>query len=84
MVKIDIPYFKEVVVMSYVCDYCGQKNNEVKAGGAIAPQGKRYKLDVLNKADLSRDILKVRSPILSFVPISFIVVRDCRYLDPRD
>jgi zinc finger protein len=30
----DIPHFKEVVIMSLVCDSCGFKSNEIKGGGA--------------------------------------------------
>ena len=25
----DIPYFKEVIIMSFLCDYCGFRTNEV-------------------------------------------------------
>ena len=25
----DIPYFKEVIIMSFVCDFCGFRTNEV-------------------------------------------------------
>ena len=35
-----IPYFKEVVIMVTVCDVCGTKTNEVKAGGGIDLIGK--------------------------------------------
>ena len=56
---VNIPYFKEVVIMSTVCDSCGYKSNEVKAGGAIAPHGKRITLKVTDPEDLSRDVLKV-------------------------
>ncbi|KAJ3413750.1 hypothetical protein HDV05_007653 [Chytridiales sp. JEL 0842] len=55
---IEIPYFKEVVIMATDCDTCGYKSNEVKAGGAISPQGKRITLRVLDREDLSRDVLK--------------------------
>jgi zinc finger protein len=61
MKVVDIPYFKEVVIMSTVCDSCGYKSNEVKAGGAIADKGKRIKLKVTDVEDLSRDILKSES-----------------------
>ena len=27
----DIPYFKEVIIMSFVCDYCGFRTNEVES-----------------------------------------------------
>lgn len=29
MCMTDIPYFKEVIIMSFVCDYCGFRTNEV-------------------------------------------------------
>lgn len=30
MVVVDVPYFKEVVIMASTCDNCGYKSNEVK------------------------------------------------------
>ena len=56
---LDIPHFKEVIIMSTVCDSCGYKSNEVKAGGAIAAKGKRITLIMTDQEDLNRDILKV-------------------------
>jgi len=55
---IDIPYFKEVIIMSTSCDSCGYKSNEVKSGTEIPPLGKRITLKITSVADLSRDILK--------------------------
>ncbi|KAI8848165.1 ZPR1 zinc-finger domain-containing protein [Chytridium lagenaria] len=55
---IDIPHFKEVVIMATDCETCGYKSNEVKAGGPISAQGKKIILKVTEKDDLSRDILK--------------------------
>jgi zinc finger protein len=60
MKLVDIPYFKEVVIMSTVCDICGYKSNEVKSGGAVAGKGKKISLSVTETDDLSRDILKVQ------------------------
>ncbi|KAJ3092853.1 nucleolar zinc-finger protein [Quaeritorhiza haematococci] len=54
----EIPHFKEVVIMATVCDSCGYKSNEVKAGGAISPQGKRITVKMEDPEDMSRDILK--------------------------
>ncbi|KAJ1567222.1 nucleolar zinc-finger protein [Cladochytrium tenue] len=54
----DIPYFKEVVIMATDCESCGYKSNEVKAGGPISTKGKRIILKVEDEEDLSRDILK--------------------------
>lgn len=58
MYVMNIPYFKEAVIMSTTCDYCGYKSNEVKAGGAISTKGKKISLRVVDAEDLSRDILK--------------------------
>lgn len=55
--------------MSTVCDECGFKSNEVKAGGAISPQGRRITLLLTDKSDLSRDILKSETCGLSIPEI---------------
>lgn len=73
MVKLDIPYFKEIVIMSFSCDQCGYRNNTVKAGGSIAPKGKKISLRVENKQDLSRDILKSDTAGLSIPEIDLLV-----------
>lgn len=59
MKVVDIPHFKEVIIMSTVCEYCGYKSNEVKTGGEIPPKGTRTTLVVDDPEDLTRDILKV-------------------------
>ncbi|KAK9322632.1 ZPR1 zinc-finger domain-containing protein [Lipomyces orientalis] len=58
MKLVDIPHFKEVVIMSTSCENCGYKSNEVKTGGEIPPKGKRITLKVDDPEDLARDILK--------------------------
>ena len=58
MHMLEIPHFKEVIVMSTICDGCGYKSNEVKSGGAISQNGKRIFLKMTSVEDLSRDILK--------------------------
>lgn len=55
----NIPHFKEVVLMATNCQQCGYKSNEVKAGGPISPKGKKITLRITDPEDLSRDILKV-------------------------
>ncbi|CAI4062847.1 hypothetical protein SKDZ_07G4540 [Saccharomyces kudriavzevii ZP591] len=61
MKPVNIPHFKEVIIMSTVCDHCGYKSNEVKTGGAIPEKGRRITLYCDDAADLSRDILKSES-----------------------
>jgi hypothetical protein len=59
MHMLDIPFFKEVIIMAASCDSCGYRTSEVKHGAAISDKGKRITLKVTEPADLSRDILKV-------------------------
>jgi len=54
----NIPFFKEVVIMATVCEYCGNRTNEVKAGGGIEPMGKKIILKFCDPTDLTRDVLK--------------------------
>lgn len=54
----DIPHFKEVIIMSLVCENCGYKSNEVKGGGAIPKFGTKITLRVSNADDLAREVLK--------------------------
>ncbi|KAJ3069090.1 hypothetical protein HDU98_007840, partial [Podochytrium sp. JEL0797] len=54
----DIPHFKEVVIMATDCEHCGYKSNEVKSGGAISKFGKKITLHIKDVEDLNRDILK--------------------------
>ncbi|KAI9272275.1 ZPR1 zinc-finger domain-containing protein [Helicostylum pulchrum] len=66
----EIPHFKEVVIMATNCDSCGYKSNEVKAGGPISDKGKRITLKITDVEDLSRDILKSESCGLSIPEIN--------------
>jgi len=70
MHMLNIPHFKEVVIMATNCDECGYKSNEVKAGGAIAPKGKRITLKMTDEEDLSRDILKSETCALKIPEIN--------------
>ncbi|CAK4034855.1 zinc finger zpr1 [Lecanosticta acicola] len=64
MKMVNIPYFKQVVLMSTVCDHCGYRSNEVKTGGEVPAKGKRITLKVSTAEDLARDILKSESASL--------------------
>ena len=65
MKMVHIPFFKQVVLMSTVCDSCGYKSNEVKTGGEVPEKGRRITLRVENPEDLARDVLKSESAALS-------------------
>lgn len=70
MKPVNIPHFKEVIIMSTVCDNCGYKSNEVKTGGAIPEKGRRITLLCEDPEDLSRDILKSESCSLTVPELS--------------
>ncbi|KAF4556478.1 putative zinc finger protein ZPR1 [Elsinoe fawcettii] len=65
MKMVNIPYFKQVVLMSTVCDHCGYRSNEVKTGGEVPEKGQRITLTVSTAEDLARDILKSESAALN-------------------
>lgn len=58
MKLIDIPFFKQVVIMATVCGVCGKRDNEVKSGTGIEPTGTRITLHLTDPSDLNRDVLK--------------------------
>lgn len=64
MKMVNIPYFKQVVLMSTVCEHCGYRSNEVKTGGEVPEKGRKLTLRVENELDLARDVLKSESAAL--------------------
>ncbi|KAI0704360.1 zf-ZPR1-domain-containing protein [Cytidiella melzeri] len=71
--KVNIPYFKDILIMSINCDLCGFRDNEVKSGSAISERGKRITLKVEGREDLSRDILKSESSGLEIPEIDLVL-----------
>ncbi|XP_070282199.1 zinc finger protein ZPR1 isoform X1 [Myotis yumanensis] len=58
MKLVQIPHFKEVIIMATSCEYCGHRTNEVKSGGAVEPLGTRITLRITDPSDMTRDLLK--------------------------
>ncbi|KAL0569519.1 nucleolar zinc-finger protein [Marasmius crinis-equi] len=73
MKKVNIPYFKDVLIMSTNCDRCGYRDNEVKSGAAISEKGKKITLKVEDKDDMSRDILKSETAGLTIPEIDLVL-----------
>ncbi|KAF9444190.1 zinc-finger protein zpr1 [Macrolepiota fuliginosa MF-IS2] len=73
MKKVNIPYFKDILIMSTNCDRCGYRDNEVKSGAAISEKGKRITLKVEDREDLSRDILKSETAGLTIPEIDLVL-----------
>ncbi|PNJ75845.1 ZPR1 isoform 5, partial [Pongo abelii] len=58
MKLVQIPHFKEVIIMATNCENCGHRTNEVKSGGALEPLGTRITLHITDASDMTRDLLK--------------------------
>ena len=53
-----IPFFKEIILMCFSCDFCGYRNSEIKEGGGMGDKGKKIALTVDEPKDLNRDVFK--------------------------
>lgn len=58
MLMTKIPFFKEVIVTSFECDSCGNRNTEVTFGGKIADYGTKIEFLVDKEDAFKRDIVK--------------------------
>ncbi|XP_024878175.1 zinc finger protein ZPR1 [Temnothorax curvispinosus] len=66
-----IPHYKDVVLMSFECEHCGYRNNEIQSGGKITEKGIKITLQVATPQDLNRQVVKsdytgIRIPHLDF------------------
>lgn len=57
--------------MSFDCEHCGFKNNEIQNGGKINENGIKIELEIKNERDLNRQVVKsdftsVKIPSLDF------------------
>jgi len=53
-----IPHYKEIILMSFHCEHCGFKNNEIQSGGVIQEKGVRITVTLANERDLSRQVVR--------------------------
>nr|XP_003418278.1 zinc finger protein ZPR1 [Loxodonta africana] len=58
MKLVQIPHFKEVIIMATNCENCGHRTNEVKSRRAVEPLGTRITLHITDPSDMTRDLLK--------------------------
>ncbi|UKK00247.2 hypothetical protein MACK_000317 [Theileria orientalis] len=55
--QVVVPGFGNCIIMSFICEFCGSKTNELKPGGGYKDHGKLWKLKVENDKDLNRDVI---------------------------
>lgn len=61
-----IPYFREIILMSFSCPDCGFQNSEVQSAGQIQEHGVRLKFIVSEAPDLQRQIVKSDTCVVRF------------------
>ena len=59
-----IPFFREIVIMSFSCPDCGFQNNEIQSAGSIQERGVRSSLRVEREGDLQRQVVKSDTCVL--------------------
>lgn len=74
MCTCSIPYFKEIIVIAFTCDYCLHRETEVKTGGGISDKGKIYTIKVDRSEDLNRDLFKSETAEIQIPEIGCTVV----------
>lgn len=53
-----IPFYKEVVLMSFKCNDCDWENNELQSAAQVQEKGVEFKLNVKTTKDLTRQVVK--------------------------
>lgn len=71
MKLVQIPHFKEVIIMATNCDSCGHRTNEVKSGGATEELGTKITLHITDPSDMTRDVLKSETCSVAIPELEF-------------
>ncbi|KAI6227494.1 ZPR1 zinc finger domain protein [Aphelenchoides fujianensis] len=53
-----IPFYKQVIVMSFSCEECGYRNSELQSGEPVQEFGSEIVLSVKETSDLNRTVVK--------------------------
>ena len=60
-----IPFFKDIIVMSFSCPHCGYKNTGIEDAKELSPHGIHFVLTVKTSKDMDRRIIKSNYASLS-------------------
>ncbi|XP_076367073.1 zinc finger protein Zpr1 isoform X2 [Tachypleus tridentatus] len=66
-----IPFYKDVVIMSFCCDHCGWENNELQPAATIQEKGVVYKVKVSTVEDLKRQVVKTEWASVTIPELQF-------------
>lgn len=68
-----IPFFKDIVVISFLCEHCGFRNHEFTPLTPLAPKGIKLSLKVSKPLDLNRMIIANVNSVIYIPEIDFEV-----------
>ena len=71
MCTASIPFFKEIIVMAYSCEHCGNKTTEIKQGGGISDKATKIVFHFQSEQDLRRDLFKSESCLMTIPELDF-------------
>ena len=59
MCQTSVPYFTDLIIISFACDYCGAHSTETKTTGEVSGKALTITLKANSDEDLKRDLFKV-------------------------
>jgi zinc finger protein len=68
-----IPFFREIIIMSFFCPHCNFKNSEIQSAGEIQQKGSRFELRLTSAADFSRQVVKSDTCVVKFIELDIEV-----------
>ncbi|CRG93941.1 zinc finger protein, putative [Plasmodium gallinaceum] len=76
IVKIEIPYFKNVLIHSFECEFCNYKNNVIQDLNTIKDKGIKIIFKVTKDEHLDRQLIKSEYGILKIPEIDFEIPKE--------
>ncbi len=67
----NVPFFKEIIIMAFSCDFCGYRNTDIKQGGGMSEKATRIVFKVEKPEDMNRDCFKSDTCILAIPEVDF-------------
>ena len=58
MCETSVPYFKDLIIMAFICENCGAHSTEVKTSGEVGTHGTKIVVKNPKGNDLKRDLFK--------------------------
>ena len=58
LLQTKIPFFRDIILMSFSCPHCGYKNTEIEQNEELPPQGIHFELTVQTEKDMNRRVIK--------------------------